>query len=293
MYMKFKTKDGVTMKVKEKLNCFFKKSKISTHLLPVFLTVILMLILFFITDFFYNRFVGKMLFESQVLAFAENITNPTFAIKKIVLNSSAGASSNSEKQKDFWNLNIYQYTDIAFYIEPTDFSVNHTIKSLSINQISLWTKPSLGTPGLLYRNPYDFGKSTEIKESSFISDTLSYEILPPDAKIDYSKPQFYEDCSIPIVLEYLNKDIKTNHIIANNGTPLLYDGSLLKKGNITLSSIAANLSFQITIFTQSNEEYVCHVTLAIPLEDQEKNIYEGNYTQILDSVSNMQFYKLN
>ena len=111
-------------------------------------------------------------------------------------------------------------------------------------------------------------------------------------QIDYTKPQFYEDCSTPLVLEYLNKDIKTNCIISNTGTPLVYDVSLLKRGNITLNSIAANLSFHIIITTQSDQQYVCNVTLAIPLEDQKTNLYAGNYTQILDSVSNMKFYKL-
>lgn len=280
------------MKIREKLDHFIKKSKIATHLLPVFLTVILMLILFFITDFFYDRFVGKMLFETQVLAFADTISNPSFAIKKVILNSSASATSTGEKQKDFWSLNIYQYTDMAFYIDPLNDLPENKIKSLTIDQINLWTKPSLGTGNLYYKNPLEFGKSDSIIEDHLISDSLSYEILQSDAQIDYTKPQFYEDCSTPLVLEYLNKDIKTNCIISNTGTPLVYDGSLLKRGNITLNSIAANLSFHIIITTQSDQQYVCNVTLAIPLEDQKTNLYAGNYTQILDSVSNMKFYKL-
>ena len=53
-----------------------------------------------------------------------------FKIDNILLYSSANALNNSETQKDYWNLNIYQYTDMSITINNHVYSDKLTSKNL-------------------------------------------------------------------------------------------------------------------------------------------------------------------
>ena len=63
----------------------------------------------------------------------------------------------------------------------------------------------------------------------------SYDISSAKT-LDYSKPQIYSDASNPITLEYMNL-IKSNYLVSDIENPLVYNGSLLKRASIDLSSI--------------------------------------------------------
>lgn len=87
----------------------------------------------------------------------------------------------------------------------------------------------------------------------------------------------------------MNQNIKSDYTITDTSTPITYDGSLLKKCNIALDSISCNLSFDIYITNNLDEEFKSTVFINIPLETQEKSIYDGNIN--VTQNTNFIFYR--
>ena len=68
-----------------------------------------------------------------------------FKVSSVFLYSSANALNNSEMQSDYWDLNLYQYTDMAISID-NHVSINginkkNTIKEMYIHNISYPSSP--------------------------------------------------------------------------------------------------------------------------------------------------------
>ena len=267
-------------------------------------TILLLVIIFCLTIFIvlagmvFQTYRVRAAFEKDVLQIAKNNTKEVFSLDKIFLFSSANATNNSTN-KAFWDLNIYQYTDIAIYIQnhsENGLSSENTIKDLWIDSISYGTFPEKGTPNLYYKNIEEFGKSSLIEEN-LIQDTLKFAVvdITKNEPIDTTKPTIYNTGITPITLEYVNKEIRSSAIIPNTNEPLTFDGTLLKKGNITLNSITSNLSFLIHIRNNKEEEYICNVNIPIQLEDTTNNesILNGFIRKELTNLSNYTFYKKN
>ena len=206
-------------------------------------------------------------FANEVSEFYKFNANTIFSIDKIYMYSSAGATENTTK-KAIWNLNLYQYTDIAIYINNrSDKKLNNenSVKELYIDNIKFGDVQE-GKPKLYFKNINDFGKSIiKVDEDSesktntqSIDSKLDYTIVN-DGEIDYSKPQIYADCSNPITLEYINEDIKKNQIISDITQNLTYDGNLLRKSGIILSTISNYVSFNIHIKNQYDQEFIANV----------------------------------
>lgn len=133
----------------------------------------------------------------------------------------------------------------------------------------------------------DFAKPVLTQSNS---DVLNYEIIDTNKDIDYSTPQLYTDCSTPVCLSYVNKDIKTKAIIPNIDTLLNFDGSILRKGTVSLNSIDAKISFNVHIINKLQQHYICNIFVDIPLENSDDSIYDG---YILDSKPvNYEFYRV-
>ncbi len=102
------------------------------------LVLICLLVLYFLLNFVYKKYKIKTNFENDLSSISSGTENDTFYVKKIVLYSSANATNN-ETNRDLWNLNIYQFTDIAIYIEnnyENELNSSNTIKSLTIDNIN-------------------------------------------------------------------------------------------------------------------------------------------------------------
>lgn len=240
-------------------------------------------------------------FANEVSEFYKFNANTIFSIDKIYLYSSAGATENAEKRA-IWNLNLYQYTDIAIYINNKSdekLTNENSIKELYIDNIK-YGNVQYGTPLLYYKNINEFGKciikvdeDSENNESTqSISDKLSYTIVN-DGELDYSKPEIYADCSSPITLEYVNKDIKKNQIISDIGQSLTYNGSLLRQSSIILSTIENYVSFTLQLTNQYDQKFIANIYLDIPLENTitGETIYDGSYTKIIEKDNYIKFYR--
>ena len=240
-------------------------------------------------------------FADEVSEFYRFNANTIFSIDKIFFYSSAGATENAEKRA-IWNLDLYQYTDIAIYInnKSDDKLTNeNSIKELYIDNIK-FGNVQYGTPSLYYKNINEFGKciikvdedSESDETTQSLSDKLDYLIVN-DGELDYSKPQMYADCSSPITLEYVNKDIKENQIISDISQNLTYNGSLLRQSSIILSTIENYVSFTIHLTNQYDQKFIANVYLDIPLEDTitGETIYDGSFTKTIEKDNYIKFYR--
>ena len=220
-------------------------------------------------------------------------TKTVFSIDRIYLYSSADATSN-ETTKPVWDLNLFQFTDIALFINnrsENGVTYENTIKQLTIDNVN-FNGVKTGKQSLYYKNVNNFAKLTNLEENK-INDSLEFDIIN-SGSADYSKPTIYSNCQNPITLEYINTEMEENTIITDISTPLTYDGSLLKKGGILLSQIGGTISFTITIINNYNYKYVATVYIDIPLEDSSTgaSIYDGKIIKNIENTNLVKFIRI-
>lgn len=252
---------------------------------------ILILVVFFLAYLVFNKYVLKKNFESNILSFADKNQSTVFEINKIVFFSSCDAKNKNIAVSNYTLENLYQYTDIALFItnKSNEKNLENTFKKVSIENIKFNTAPSMGEPKLYFKSINNFSKSTIIEEN-VINDKLNFNITSEDeANLDI--PILYNNLANPITISYVNSNIKTDYTLTDTSSPITYDGSLLKKCNILLNNISCNLSFDILITNNLDQNFKCTVHLDIPLEDNNKTIYDGNI--ILKKDSNLKFYRYN
>lgn len=201
-----------------------------------------------------------------------------FKISKILFYSGIIPKSTSFSNSNNWNLEISQYTDIAIYIsnsgELTDYN---TVKSLYIDNIKYIKKPNKGTPSLYYQNPLKFATSS-IYSDYVIDNHLNYNILNFDNTDNfnyYSTPNFFVDCSNPIVLKYVNSGVMKNYNFSNKNK-LVFNGSILKNSNISLEDLNSQISFTINIVSNNQKLYKYDMNINIPLSNSESTLLEEN-----------------
>ena len=110
------------------------------------------------------------------------------------------------------------------------------------------------------------------------SDRIDYEIIntnDENESHDYSKPTFYTDCSNPISLGYVNKDIITNYSVNDDSNTISFNGKVLEETGIDLEEIGGTISFRINITNKLNQKFSCAVSINLDLTQNENKIYEG------------------
>ena len=232
-------------------------------------------------------------FAESVAEIARLNSKTVFSIDRIYLYSSADANSN-ETNKPIWDLDIFQFTDIALYINNRDekgVTYENTIKSLTIDNVK-FNDLETGTPKLYYKNVNDFAK-LDINEDNEIKDSMEFNIVN-SGDADYTTPVIYSNCQNPITLEYVNSEMKEDTTISDISEPLTYDGTLLKKSGISLNSIKCNLSFRVTIINNYNQKFVVTVYIDIPLEDSFTNesIYDGKIIKNMENTNIVKFIRV-
>ena len=268
-----------------------KKDNINKQIIFLIIVFIAIIILCLLINLIYTKHKAKTNFESDLLS--SNDYSDTFSVDKIVLYSSANATSN-ETSRNLLNINVYQFTDMAIYLNnnsESSLSSKNTIKELYIDNIKYSPLPEKGTPELYYKAIDNFGIPS-LKDENLVQDKLNFKIINSKDTLDTNTASFYETCQTPITLQFVNKDIKANAIIPNTGEALVFDGSLLSKTNIALNNIKTSISFNINLTNNLDEKYVYNVNFEIPLEDNEHSIYEGNIKKEITEFSNNKFLKL-
>lgn len=256
----------------------------------IFLVIVLLIVLIFLCSFIYTTFTNKLHLEDNIEDALSKNSEKLFTIDKVVFFSSCNSSSTINTNATTTINNLSQYTDIALFInsEITDFSLSNSLKSLSIRDISFVTNPSVGTPSLYYKSLSNFA-TPEIDKNNIINSNFDFSISS-DNEIDFSKPILFNNCANPIVLSYVNNNIKDDYTIDSLDNSLTHDGSLLKKCNIPLSDLKCSLSFTIYIENNLGDSFKCPVYIDIPLEDENYSIYDGAYSKTFSTNYNFFAY---
>ena len=258
--------------------------KINFKIKNVKLAFAILIILAFILLLLYYHFVlspsfAKNNFANQMIEISDENEDTIFSIQKVLLYSSANAIDNSDNQS-LENMNICQYTDLSIYLNNSESSSElteqNTIKELYIDNILLTTNLNQGTKILNYKNALNFGKYTNIETP--INDRIDFKIINTNEENEnhnYDEPTFYTDCSNPITLGYLNKDILTNYSVTDNVKTVSFNGKILKEANISLDDIKPTLNFTIHIVNNSNQKFAYNMKLDIDLNDANGGINTG------------------
>lgn len=270
--------------LKEKLKNIDTKKFVLT-----IIVIFLLFVVFFLAYLLFNKYVLKINFENSIMDFSSKNQKNIFEINNVTFFSSCDAKNKSASSTNFTIENLYQYTDMALFIDSPqeEKTLENTLKAVSISNIKFTKVPELGTPNLYYKNIYNFAKS-DIVDSNLINDRLDFNITSSD-EADLNTPTLYNNLANPIVLSYVNSNIKTDYTITDTSSPITYDGSLLKKCNVLLNPISSSLSFDINITNNLDQEFKCTVFLDIPLETNDQSIYDGSVT--LKENTNFIFYR--
>ncbi len=255
----------------KKFNFKIKNVKLAFVLLII--AAIAVLLLYYI--FVFSNLVSRHNFANQMVEISDENEQTVFSIQKIMLYSSANAVDNSENQS-LNNMSISQFSDISLYIDnskiSSDLTDENTIKELYIDNISLSTQSENGTKILNYKNPLNFGKYQNVEQAS--NNRIDFKIINTNQENEsnnYDEPTFYSDCSNPISLGYLNKDLLTNYSVSDNSKTISFNGKVLKEANVNLDEIQPTLNFTIHIVNNLGEKFAYNMKLNIDLT----GIYDG------------------
>lgn len=244
---------------------------------------ILIILLFVIFLLYYNYILinsfAKNKFANEMVEISDENENSVFNIQKILLYSNATAVDNSNDQS-LSNVSISQYSDISIYIDNTsyitDLTNENTVKELYIDNIVMKSNSDRGTKILNYKNPLNLGKFKEIEVPN--NNRIDFNIINTNTENenhDYSVPTFYTDCSNPITLGYLNKNLLTNYSVAEGANTISFNGKVLKEANVDLNDINYTVSFKIHITNNLNQKFVYDMSLDVNLNDDNGGIYNG------------------
>lgn len=232
-------------------------------------------------------------FANQNAQFKQENDEPIFKIKEIMLYSSANGIDNS-KDEVLKDLNVHQFTDISIIIDNksyiSDLSNKNTISELYIDNIKITKPNNKGQSALNYKNPYDFGI---FKDTIEPTDRIDFKILhtnEDNKDNDFSSPTFFTDCSNPITLGYLNKNVKENCEITKSNEKIEFNGKLLKAADIPIEDVAFKVNFQIHIKNSLEESYVYTVDLNVPLQDENSSIYDGYIFKVMHNQSKSYYF---
>ena len=270
-----------------------KKIKIKhTKLFLAFLIILLILSILGYAYIFYASYARNEFFQTS-LKIANQNQNSVFRISRILLYSSGNAIDNSDN-KSLQNLSICQYTDIALSIDNTsyisDLTTTNTVKELYIDNIQIKTNAEKGNQQLNYKNLNNFGKFETINTPE--NGRIDFNIINTNEQndtADYSTPTFYADCSNPISLGYLNRDIVQNFSINEQTTSLSFNGKLLQQANVNLEEISYVINFDIHIKNYDNDNFVYHATIDGNLNSSDNSLYSGYLYQGKTNTSGSEY----
>lgn len=275
--------------------------KINFKIKNVRLAFTLLIILAFIVLLLYYHFVlspsfAKSNFTNQMIEIADENENSIFNVQKILLYSSANAISNS-KDQSLKDMSICQYTDLSIYIDnsqsSSELTDENSVKELYIDNIVMTSKVDKGTKILNYKNSFNVGKYTDIKQPE--NNRIDFKIINTNQENEnhnYDEPTFYTDCSNPITLGYLNKDILTNYSVTDDSKSISFNGKVLKEANVNLEDINYTLKFTIHIVNNLNQTFAYNMKLDVNLDDNNGGIYNGyTYKSMSTSGNEYRFFR--
>ena len=206
---------------------FKRKIKINDRfIIPIFIaSFIIIIILLFEYGNIISKNVKYKKFAKENVQVFENNKDQVFKVEKILICSSANAIDLSEKQ-NLQDMSIYQYTDIAVYINNGEELTNkNTIKRLYIDNISLEGTSGIGQKSLNYKNILKFGLKKDTKTKSVNSNNDNSTLNVFEGLLNNQKSQSNTSESIDVgsintdddgMISLTNTNNTTSEIASNN-----------------------------------------------------------------------------
>ena len=247
--------------------------------------IILLIVSVFVYKHIFVVETVKKNYSEETAKFIEDNENPVFKVGQIILYSSANAVDNSNGElKD---IDISQFTDMEIYIDnkvkEKNITAENTINEMFISNIRIESKSKDGEKIFNYKNPQNCGKYVDL--SNWEADGILFNITrtnKEDKNANYDHNIFYTDCSNPISLGYVNKNILKGCEVSKELGTVAFDGSILKSAGIDLKDLETKISFSINITNNYNEKFVCNMDMDINLESEENGIYSGYLIKMLN-----------
>ncbi len=270
-------------------------SKMNFKIKNVKLAFVLLIVVAFIILILYNVFIfsgidKKNAFTNQMLEIASENENPIFNIQRISTYSSANAF-NEEDNRSLQNMSISQFSDIAIYLDnslsSSDMTAENTVSELYIDNINVSTSSNKGTKILNYKNSLDFGKYKDLTTA----DRINFKVVRSNEENEsnnYDEPTFYTDCSNPITLGFLNKNILTDYSVSSDANSVSFNGKILQEAGISLDDVNYSLSFTIHIVNNLGQKFAYNMKLNVNLDDENGGIFNG-YTNTTNTTSGDEF----
>jgi len=214
-----------------------------------------------------------------------------FSISEFGYYSSGNGISNDTGKEAKWDLNLYQYTNIAFKVnnqnDYTGRKNKNTIKELKVENFSVLKTPKIGDISFYYKNPNDLTFAS-VKPDNLINNELNYSIIDFEVNLDYDLPQINRNGGY-VSLQIVNNNIKNNFVIEDVSNALTYDGTLIQKAEIPLENLDYQISFDIIVTNELDEKYKCNVVLDAPIKSEisEDTIYTLGNISSYNSNSNI------
>ena len=255
----------------------FKIKNVRLSFALLILIALAVLLLYY--NFVFSKSFARNKFSNEMISFSDENETAIFSIQKILLYSNANAIDKSENQS-LKDVSIDQYTDLSIYLDNSqsisELTDENTVKELYIDNISITSKSNIGKKILNYKNPLNFGKYKNLEEP--VNNRIDFKIVNTNEENEtnnYDEPTFYTDCSNPITLGYLNRDILTNYSVSDDSKTVSFNGKVLKEANINLDDINFTLNFTIHIVNKLNQKFAYNMTLDVNLNDDNGGIYNG------------------
>lgn len=251
---------------------------------PIIIAIIIIIIVFLVHNITMSN--TKKIEQNTVSK------NVNFEIDKIVAYSGTIIEENDKNQRADWEVNIDQYTDIAIYLKTSqDANKDETdIKEISIEDINVLETPQLGNVVFYKRklNEYSNNKAETIQNSKLEGNSIKCNVIENNKKISFNELQYKKDMTLPIIIGYLNENVRKNYIIQDISTPLVYDASILKRANVPINAIKSKIKFTVRIKNTLNQVYECRTILDLPISE---DIYNGNQTKVFSVNSSFELIK--
>lgn len=261
--------------------------KASKLIIIFIIDIILLIVSIFAYRFIFQVETTKRIYSEESDKFVQQNQNPIFKIDQIILYNSANAVDNSNGELK--NIDISQFSDIEIFInnktKGEEITAENTVNKIFIDSIKLDANYDNGEKIFNYKNPLSCGKYFELQ--NITEDEISFSIINSNEQnneTDYNNPVFYTDCTNPISLGYINKNILTSCEVNSNNAEISFDGSILKNAGISLEELSFKLSFNLHIVNNYNEEFIANINIDNDLtqKEGEEGIYSGYVMQIIN-----------
>ena len=270
------------------------KSKIIKIISPILAVVAILALLYIDNKFIFQKNAKEKEFAKDIIEIYERNKEPVFRVSKIVKYSSAEAVDNSAEQ-NLQDVNIHQYSDMAFYIDNLSdkLTEKNTIKELYLDNFNVDVEYDGGEHLLYYKNPLTISKFRMIAGNQ-IKDMLNYDIVYTNEENDkknYEIPVFYTDCSNPITISFVNKNIVEDYKVTKENGLVSFDGRMFNNLDIDLDKLSPKVSFTIHLKNNLDEVYACDVSANMKLETKDGSVKSGYIIEISDNIGYYNFYR--